>query len=260
MEIKDIRTHFESFYKDNVRQTLSFKREVGTTGQLLGYINKKTRGRFKTFSDGFRAALMFVMDAKSKFVIAKLRAHKMGLGITTAPIPTLHPSLKTAAKEQARLAKKYPEESFVCLSVVGLTHGVQSPFKEATVENFFKHYTTIAEDTENATLVVLSDSAKEYDSVYGELCRAVIATISLRDTISVGALENFSIVKTVKTKEEVISSFENGEFDFFALTENGEYCLLKTINTTKIEDSVFQEYLEQIRAHTAERFTEYDFK
>ena len=260
MEIKDIRNHFESFYKDNVRQGLSFEREVGTTGQLLGYINKKTQGRFKTFSDGFRAALMFVMDAKPKFIIAKVRSHKMGLGITTAPIPTLHRSFKTASKEQARLAKKYPEESFVCLSVVGLTHGVQSPFKETTVENFFKPYTTIAEDTENATLIVLSDSAKEYDEIFGNVCKAVLASLLVKDDLDVGALENFVLLKTVKTKEEVIKNFQDNEIDFFVKTENGEYSLFKTINATNKDKDFFQTYLDKLRILTAERLSEPDFQ
>ncbi len=259
IDVNIIRSAFEAHCQKH-NPKLSLVREVGVNQELLGYADKTTRSRFSSFKNGFIAAHHLHTAPQTKYILSKLKQHQKGLGVQTTPIPRLHNSERSVKLEQKRLCETYKSESFVVLAVGGILHGSESPFKEATMENFFKPYTSVPDNNENEPQAILSDSAKEYDEIFGKLYKAVIASVPIREDMHTGALENFSIVKTVKTKEEVISSFENGEFDFFALTENGEYCLLKTINTTKIEDSVFQEYLEQIRAHTAERFTEYDFK
>lgn len=258
INVNIIRSAFEA-YSQKHNPKLSLVREVGVDQELLGYADKITRSRFSTFKNGFIAAQQLNEAQQTKYILSKLKQHQKGLGIQTTPIPRLHNSERSVRLEQKRLCETYKSESFVVLAVGGILHGSESPFKEATMENFFKPYTSVPDNNENEPQAILSDSAKEYDEIFGKLYKAVIASIPIREDMHTGALENFIFIKTVKTKEELVASFNKEESDMFSKTENGEYGLLKAVNVTGIEDELFTDYHGKLRLSTSERIKEIDF-
>lgn len=258
IDVNIIRSAFEAHCQKH-NPKLSLVREVGVDKELLGYADKTTRSRFSTFKNGFIAAQQLNEAQQTKYILSKLKQHQKGLGIQTTPIPRLHNSERSVRLEQKRLCETYKSESFVVLAVGGILHGSESPFKEATMENFFKPYTSVPDTSENEPQAVLSDSAKEYDEIFGKLYKAVIASIPIREDMHTGALENFIFIKTVKTKEELVASFNNEESDMFSKTEDDQYGLLKAINVTGIDAELFVDYHNKLRLSTSERIKEIDF-
>ena len=258
INVNIIRSAFEA-HCQKYNPNLSLVREVGVDQELLGYVDKTTRNRFSSFKNGFIAAHHLHTVPQTKYILSKLKQHQKGLGVQTTPIPRLHNSERSVKLEQKRLCETYKSESFVVLAVGGILHGSESPFKEATMENFFKPYTSVPTNNENEPQVVLSDSAKEYDEIFGKLYKAVIASIPIREDMHTGALENFIFIKAVKTKEELVASFNKEESDMFSKTEDGEYGLLKAVNVTGIEDELFTDYHNKLRLSTSDRLKEIDF-
>ena len=72
-------------------------------------------------------------------------------------------------------------------------------------------------------------------------------------------LKTLSLIKAVKTKEELVASFNKEESDMFSKTEDGEYGLLKAINVTGIDDELFVDYHNKLRLSTNERIKEIHF-
>ena len=258
INVNIIRSAFEA-HCQKYNPNLSLVREVGVNQELLGYADKTTRSRFSSFKNGFIAAQQLNEAQQTKYILSKLKQHQKGLGVQTTPIPRLHNSERSVRLEQKRLCETYKSESFVVLAVGGILHGSESPFKEATMENFFKPYTSVPDNNENEPQAILSDSAKEYDEIFGKLYKAVIASIPIREDMHTGALENFIFIKAVKTKEELVASFNKEESDMFSKTEDGEYGLLKAINVTGIDDELFVDYHNKLRLSTSERIKEIDF-
>lgn len=258
IDVNIIRSAFEAHCQKH-NPKLSLVREVGVDQELLGYANKTTRSHFSTFKNGFIAAQQLNEAQQTKYILSKLKQHQRSLGIQTTPIPRLHNSERSVRLEQKRLCETYKSESFVVLAVGGILHGSESPFKEATMENFFKSYTSVPDNNENEPQAILSDSAKEYDEIFGKLYKAVIASVPIREDMHTGALENFIFIKAVKTKEELVASFNNEESDMFSKTEDGEYGLLKAINVTGIDDELFVDYHNKLRLSTSERIKEIHF-